>query len=110
GHSPGAAARLLREAVSAGQLCEHAVHAVLASGEEGLAPSSAPGASLSAREAEILRRVARGASNKQVAAELGISAATVKRHLENVFDKVGVRTGAAVTVWAIERGYINTPS
>ena len=66
-----------------------------------LAPRSLP-AGLTPREAEVLSRVAGGASNKDVAAALGISDKTVGRHLGNIFLKIGVtsRTGAAA--WARE--------
>jgi ATP/maltotriose-dependent transcriptional regulator MalT len=45
---------------------------------------------LSAREMEVLLLVARGLSNHQIASSLGLSEATVKRHLANVYPKMGV--------------------
>ncbi len=50
----------------------------------------APGAGLSARELQVLRLVARGLANKQIARRLEISERTVKVHLGNVFRRIGV--------------------
>jgi DNA-binding NarL/FixJ family response regulator len=47
---------------------------------------------LSARELEVLELVASGRANKQIAAELGLSEFTVKRHMQNILRKIGVRT------------------
>jgi HD-GYP domain-containing protein (c-di-GMP phosphodiesterase class II) len=103
-HSPAAAVDLLRREVAAGRLCEDAVNAVLVSpARPNSAPTKGPG--LSSREVEILGCVAQGLANKEIAEQLGISPSTVKRHLENMFEKIGVRTRAAVTIWAIEHGY-----
>lgn len=57
---------------------------------------------LTRRQAEVLRLVALGSSTEQVAAALGISPATVRKHLEHVYDRLGVtsRTGAVATAWA----------
>ncbi|MFJ3378997.1 response regulator [Curtobacterium sp. NPDC090217] len=79
-----------------------------AAGESALAPAiagrlmermRAPQVSLSTREIEVLRLVADGASNGEVAAALYISDATVKSHLVHVFSKLGVtsRTAAVST-------------
>ncbi len=52
---------------------------------------------LSAREMEILLLVARGLSNREVASSLALSEATVKRHLANVYSRIGVHSrGEAV--------------
>lgn len=63
-------------------------------------------AGLSDREVEVLVRVARGASNKDVARELGISAKTVQHHVRHVYDKTGVRSRAAIALFAIEHGLV----
>jgi DNA-binding NarL/FixJ family response regulator len=55
---------------------------------------------LSARQSEVLRLVAAGLTNAQIGDELGISPRTVKRHLESVYDKLGVRTRAAAAAIA----------
>lgn len=57
-------------------------------------------AGLSPREVEVLGLVARGLTNKQVAAELVISEKTVARHLSNIFVKLGVSSRSAATAWA----------
>lgn len=61
---------------------------------------------LSAREVEILQLVSKGINNKGIASELWISEATVKSHLNRVFDKLGAvdRTSAVTT--ALKRGII----
>jgi DNA-binding CsgD family transcriptional regulator len=50
---------------------------------------------LTAREREVLRLVADGRTNREVARSLWISPLTVRRHLENTFEKLGVRSRAA---------------
>ena len=64
-------------------------------------------AGLTAREAEVLRLVAAGHTNKQVAAVLFLSDKTIARHLSNVFAKVGVSTRAAATAFAFENGLVH---
>ncbi len=59
---------------------------------------------LSTRELEVLSRVARGASNKEVARSLKISEATVKTHLLHIFEKLGVDDRTAAVTVALERG------
>lgn len=70
---------------------------VLRNGEKGR-----PRALLSAREHEVLGHVAAGRTNRQIAAELGISQNTVNRHIENIFAKLGVSGRAAATAFAYE--------
>jgi DNA-binding CsgD family transcriptional regulator len=57
---------------------------------------------LTPRELEVLRRVAGGATNKAIAAELFISGRTVERHVSNIFTKLGVSSRAAATAYAYE--------
>jgi DNA-binding NarL/FixJ family response regulator len=63
-------------------------------------------ASLTERELEVLRCVARGDGNKRIAASLGITEPTVKAHLVHIFDKLGVENRTAAVRAARERGLI----
>lgn len=73
--------------------------------ERLLAPASLP-AGLTAREAEVLRLVASGRSNAQIAADLVLSEKTVARHLSNIFTKLDVRSRTAATAFAFEHGMV----
>jgi DNA-binding CsgD family transcriptional regulator len=59
-------------------------------------------AGLTAREAEVLRLLAAGRTNREIAAELVISEHTVGRHVQNTFTKLGVSSRAAATAFAME--------
>jgi DNA-binding CsgD family transcriptional regulator/tetratricopeptide (TPR) repeat protein len=61
---------------------------------------------LTAREIEVLRLVARGRSNREIASELVISERTVARHVQNVFAKLRVSSRAAASVFASEHGLL----
>ncbi len=65
-----------------------------------------PETTLTARETEVLRLVAAGRSNKQIASELGIGASTVKTHLLKVFEKLGVADRTRAVTLAMERGLL----
>jgi pimeloyl-ACP methyl ester carboxylesterase/DNA-binding CsgD family transcriptional regulator len=79
---------------------------------EGLAPANtavpSEGASLgdglSLRETEVLRLLAAGRSNQQIADELVISLNTVRRHVSNIFDKTGAANRAQAAVYARDHG------
>jgi DNA-binding NarL/FixJ family response regulator len=62
--------------------------------------------SLTDRELDVLRCVARGDGNKQIAASLGIAEPTVKAHLVHIFEKLGVENRTAAAKVAHERGLI----
>lgn len=64
---------------------------------------------LSPREVEILKRVGTGATNQQIARDLGISVNTVKAHLRNVFTKLQVESRTEAVLWAIRSGIIEAP-
>ena len=66
----------------------------------------APGATLSAREIDILRGLATGASNRALAKSLFISEATVKTHLVHIYDKLGVDNRTAAVSRAREEHVI----
>src|SRR6266436_7868524 len=61
---------------------------------------------LTPREIEIVRHVAMGLRNAEVAERLSISEVTVKTHLNNIFQKLGVRGRTALAVYAIRMGLV----
>jgi DNA-binding NarL/FixJ family response regulator len=63
-------------------------------------------AGLTEREVEVLRLIAAGQANKEIAAELHLSSKTVSRHLTNIFNKIGVTSRAAATAFAFEHHLI----
>jgi DNA-binding NarL/FixJ family response regulator len=63
-----------------------------------------PESSLSPRELDVLRLVARGLPNKRIARELAISEKTVKGHLTNIFQRLGVDDRTQAALWAQRRG------
>lgn len=71
-----------------------------------LAATAAPATSLTEREIQILELVADGASNRDVAATLYISEATVKTHLIHIYDKLGVSDRTAAVTSALRAGII----
>ncbi len=76
---------------------------------EGLAERLAAlqlGPSVTARERDILKLIAQGKANKEIAASLGIAEDTVKRHISNVLQKFGVNDRAQATAEAIRRGIV----
>ena len=67
--------------------------------------ASAPGG-LTAREVEVLRLVAEGKTNRAIAKALVISDHTVRRHLQNIFNKIGVSSRAGATAFAFQRDLV----
>ena len=63
-----------------------------------------PDHGLSPRELEVLRHLAGGRTNREIADQLGISERTVDRHVSNLYTKLDVSTRAAATAWAYEHG------
>lgn len=61
---------------------------------------------LSPREVEVLAHVAAGQTNREIAADLGISERTVDRHVSNLYTKLGVSTRAAATAYAYEHDLV----
>jgi DNA-binding NarL/FixJ family response regulator len=75
-------------------------------------PRTGPGGAgrLTGRELEVLRLVATGLSNQEIATALVISDHTVRRHLQNIFAKIGVPSRAAATAYAFRHDLISTTS
>ena len=61
---------------------------------------------LTSREIEVVERIARGMSNKQIAADLGIGEATVKTHVNNIMGKLGATDRTHAVTVALRRGFI----
>jgi ATP/maltotriose-dependent transcriptional regulator MalT len=71
----------------------------------GSASTTAPGG-LTEREIEVLRLVAGGASNRAIAEQLVVSEHTVRRHLQNIFAKLGVSSRSGATAFAYQHALI----
>ena len=101
------AAEELRHEARAGRLDGDAVHAVLAEAGHRVSPirRERP-AGLSAREVEVLRLLARGHSNRDMAQHLHLSADTVKHHIQHIYDKIGLSTRAGATLFAVENSLL----
>lgn len=68
------------------------------------APRPAPCGTLTSREVEIIYRVGKGLSNKKIADELGLSVATIRTHLNKVYEKIGVESRVELALYAIQSG------
>mgnify|MGYP001367994140 FL=1 len=61
---------------------------------------------LTQRESEVLRQLALGLTNKEIAQALSISYETVKEHVQHILRKVGVSDRTQVAVWAVRKGLV----
>ncbi|HJT55982.1 MAG TPA: HD domain-containing phosphohydrolase, partial [Ktedonobacteraceae bacterium] len=101
--APEIAAEQLRREARAGRLDDEATNSVLAAaGHEVRKMRRELVAGLSEREIEVLRLIARGHSKKQIADLLIISEKTVDNHIQHIYNKIGVSTRAAATLFATE--------
>jgi HD-GYP domain-containing protein (c-di-GMP phosphodiesterase class II)/DNA-binding CsgD family transcriptional regulator len=96
------AARELGAEVAAGRLDRDAVEAICDTAGEAVRVPAAWPAGLSEREVEVLRLMAKGHTEKDIAAALHISTSTVHTHVLHVYDKIGVRSRAAAALFAME--------
>jgi HD-GYP domain-containing protein (c-di-GMP phosphodiesterase class II) len=104
---PDAAAAEMRQEVRAGRLDGEAVNAVLqAAGHRTTPVRRERVAGLSEREIEVLRLLARGYSNKQVALQLGIAEKTAGNHVVHIYEKVGCSTRSAATLFALQHNLL----
>jgi len=105
--SAEAAALELRAQVRAGQLAADAVEAVLVCAGHRPRRATAGPAGLTPREIEVLALVARAASTRETARELGISPKTVGNHIDRIYQKIGVSTRAGAALFAMEHGLLS---
>ncbi|WP_433555799.1 response regulator [Pseudonocardia xinjiangensis] len=73
----------------------------------GVNPTGGPVQALSDREIEVVRAVAGGRTNQEIAAELFISLSTVKSHLSGIQAKLGVRNRVGIAAWAWENHIVH---
>jgi DNA-binding CsgD family transcriptional regulator len=65
---------------------------------------------LSAREIEVLKLITKGLINKEIAEKLNISLTTVISHRKNITEKLGIKSVAGLTIYAVMNGYIEADS
>lgn len=104
--SASEARQVLVEEARAGRLDRDLVEVVVQR-RVGSAPPATP-STLTAREVEVLRLVASGLTNKEIAARLSLSSRTVQHHTIHIYEKLGVNTRAAATLWAAHRGLLSS--
>jgi HD-GYP domain-containing protein (c-di-GMP phosphodiesterase class II)/DNA-binding CsgD family transcriptional regulator len=96
------ASEVLHAAVRDGRLPREPVDAVLGVvGQPPVVGRSWP-VGLTDREVDVLRLIARGSSDRQISADLGITTKTVAHHVQHVYDKIGVRSRAGATLFALD--------
>jgi DNA-binding NarL/FixJ family response regulator len=100
------AAAELSAMARARSLCPDAVAAVLSAAGHAAPRKRERPCGLTDREVDVLRLVARGLTNKEVAVTLGVSTKTAGNHLQNIFEKIGVTTRAAATSFAMQEGLL----
>jgi DNA-binding NarL/FixJ family response regulator len=103
--------RAIHAAAAHQALLDPAVQASLLAAATGAGTPSAPAVrlpdELTPREAEVLRLIARGMSNSEIAAALVVSEATVKSHINHLFAKIGARDRAQAVHYAYAHGLAN---
>jgi HD-GYP domain-containing protein (c-di-GMP phosphodiesterase class II)/DNA-binding CsgD family transcriptional regulator len=105
--TPSQAASRLRDEVKLGTLDGEAVASVLEAAGQGRRGKKIEFvAGLTAREVDVLVRLARGATTKDIGAELGLSPKTVDNHIQSIYGKLGVNTRGGATLFAMEHGLL----
>jgi HD-GYP domain-containing protein (c-di-GMP phosphodiesterase class II) len=100
------AAANLRAEVKAGRLDAEAVEAILRAAGHRVPRRREGPAGLTAREVEVLRLLALGLPNKEIASRLVISPKTVSNHVEHIYAKIGASSRAAAALYAMQHGLL----
>ncbi len=103
---PGDAQAELRAEVKDGRLDGDAVDAVLRAAGHRVTRRREGPAGLTAREVEVLRLLARGLSNKEIAAQLVIAPKTVGNHVEHIYSKIDASNRASASLFAMQHGLL----
>ena len=103
---PDDAAALLRAEVRAGRLDAEAVDAVFEAVGHRVPRRREGPAGLTPREVEVLRLVAQGLSNKEIARRLVISPKTAANHVEHIYAKIDASSRAAAGLFAMQHGLL----
>jgi DNA-binding NarL/FixJ family response regulator len=101
---PELLAQAIRSAANGDALIAPSVTARLIEAFAPSAPPAQPTEALTAREEDVLVRVARGRTNAEIADELYISLSTTKTHLASLMDKLKARNRVELAMWAYESG------
>jgi DNA-binding NarL/FixJ family response regulator len=111
---PAQAAGEIQDQVRSGRLDGDCAAAVLAAAGLAAAGPAGPAAArrrapgdLSPREVEVLCLLARGQSNRQIAARLGITPKTAGHHVQHIYTKIGVSGRATAALFALENGLLS---
>jgi HD-GYP domain-containing protein (c-di-GMP phosphodiesterase class II) len=100
------AARELRREVRDGRLDGEAVDAVLAAAGHAVRKRRDGPAGLTNREIDVLRLLARGKSNREIAQELVISPKTARNHIEHIYTKIGATNRVTASLFAVQHGLL----
>jgi HD-GYP domain-containing protein (c-di-GMP phosphodiesterase class II)/DNA-binding CsgD family transcriptional regulator len=108
--TPDEAVVALSEDVRSGRLDSDAVAAVIGAADLGTIARGRPRlervAGLSEREVEVLRLVARGLSNREIAEQLVVSTRTAEHHVQHIYAKIGLSSRAAAALFAMEHALL----
>ena len=104
--SPDQAARHLRDEAREGRLADEAVDVVLRAAGQRVPRRTEGPTTLTPREVEVLRLVARGMSNKQIGEQLVITTKTAGNHIEHIYAKIHTPTRAAAALFALQHGLL----
>jgi DNA-binding CsgD family transcriptional regulator len=105
--APAEAAQYLRDEVLAGRQDAQSVSAVLEAAGHPVRRRREWPAGLTTREVEVLRLLARGLSNKQIAERLVVARKTVDNHVEHIYTKTGVSNRARASLFAVRNGLMS---
>jgi DNA-binding NarL/FixJ family response regulator len=112
--SPEVLLQSIRRAVEGGmqmktELLHTAVENLIQNGRKTLAERTTEAAHLTGREVDVLRLMGNGDSNKIIAATLGITLDTTKKHVRNVIDKLQARSRTHAAIIAAQAGIVGNP-